>query len=52
MLYGHLIAYKEFVYSGDLFDEKACIRRLFLFYARLTARGAETACGAEGVMIQ
>ena len=25
MLYGHLIAYKEFVYSGDLFYENGSL---------------------------
>ena len=31
MLYGHLIAYKEFVYSGDLFNEngKLILRNCF-----------------------
>ncbi len=37
-LCGHLIAYMKFVKQSDLFDEKACIRRLFLLHARLTVR--------------
>ena len=47
MLYGHLIAYKEFVYSGDLFDEKACICRLFLLNMRLSARKKEPPAGGS-----
>lgn len=34
------------------FDEKACNRRLFLFYMWLMARKKGMSCGAEGGMIQ